>query len=105
MSQLPTGKLGDCPCAGGAPEREGTSGLGDVVLAGNVGGQIPRAPRIARARKPRSKGRGDHCVYSHKNRLVHCYEDRGVAERVAESFTKRGRAGTAFHVAKRKKDD
>lgn len=74
---------------------------------------LPRAPRAAdvevvisqpralKPRKPRSKGTGPFCVLSHKGRTVHCYENEATAKRVADSFTKRGRSGTKFHVEKR----
>lgn len=63
----------------------------------------PRAAKPKKPRKPRSKGKGDHCVVSHKGNVVFCYKSKDTAERVAESFTKRGRAGTRFTVQDRKK--
>ena len=60
----------------------------------------PTIPR-PKPRKPRSKGTGPFCVISHKGKTVHCYESEGTANRVADSFSKRGRSGTKFHVEKR----
>jgi len=56
---------------------------------------------VKKPRKPRSKGKGSYCVLSHKGRVVHCYESSATANRVAEAFTSRGRAGTQFTVKKR----
>ena len=86
MADLKLGGLGECPC-----ESQG----GDLRVP-----KVPAAPK--KPRKPRSKGGGSHCVISHKGKTVHCYADKSVAERVAAAFTAQGRAGTSFHVGKRK---
>lgn len=59
--------------------------------------------KVKKPRKPRSKGKGSHCVVSHKGKTVHCYEDKATAKRVADAFTAKGRAGSAFHVETRTK--
>lgn len=97
--------LRNCVCETGGPSG-GVAGLSDVVV--NIASEGVIAPPSTsarstpkRARKPRSKGKGSHCVISHKGKVVHCYEDRATAARVAEAFTKRGRAGTEFRVEDR----
>lgn len=54
---------------------------------------------VPRVRKPRSKGNGEFCVFSHKDKVVHCYSDEGKAKRVARSFGER--TGTKFVVKRR----
>jgi hypothetical protein len=86
------GGLGDCVC-----EAEG--GAIKVPVAR---GAAPIA--VKKPRKPRSKGKGSHCVISHKGKTVHCYEKEATAKRVAKAFTEKGRAGSSFHVETRTKD-
>ena len=96
--------LRNCVCdTGDGPVAAGDlAGLNDVVV--NI--HEPSRPSSGttpkkKARKPRSKGKGAFCVTSHKGKTVHCYLDRETAERVADSFTKRGRSGSEFHVQER----
>ena len=86
---LEMGDLGDCPC----------SQDGGVALSGAPTAYVRRRP--PKAKRPRSKGKGPYCVLSHKSTVVHCYESETTAKRVADAFTKRGRAGTKFVVKKR----
>lgn len=111
MSDIKIGTLEDCPCA------EGAGGdLADVqVYNYDAPPALPTAPQLAppmdqmrfrprrppKPRKPRSKGKGPYCVISHKGKVVHCYESKDTANRVATAFTERGRAGTKFSVKKR----
>jgi hypothetical protein len=90
---LEVGDLGDCPCSEGAGGGD-LSGVGEAPMR-----FVPHRP--PRRRKPRSKGKGAHCVTSHKGTVVHCYESEATANRVAQAFTRRGKAGTKFTVKKR----
>lgn len=56
-------------------------------------------PKAPKPRKPRSKGTGPYCVLSHKGKVVHCYHEKSVADRVAKSFG--SRTGTKFTVKER----
>lgn len=85
---LEIGDLADCPCSQG----------GGSDLSGPTKYVRRRPPKV---RKPRSKGTGAFCVQSHKGTVVHCYESETTAKRVADAFTRRGRAGTKFSVKKR----
>ena len=89
---LDIGSLDDCPCmhdgAGAKPR----------AAAAPMKYMRRRPPRMKR---PRSKGKGSFCVLSHKGTVVHCYESEATANRVADAFTRRGRAGTKFEVKKR----
>lgn len=87
---LEIGGLEDCPCM--------SEGSGSNVSAAPMRYVRRRPPRV---KKPRSKGKGDFCVLSHKGTVVHCYESETTAKRVADAFTRRGRAGTKFVVKKR----
>lgn len=92
------GGLGDCHCE---------SGETDIKVPLSRSGPIeidvkPAAPAVQKPRKPRSKGKGSHCVVSHKGKVVHCYESKETAERVAHAFTKKGQAHTKFTVRNRK---
>lgn len=93
MSEIEIGELGDCDCNAGADATEG-AGTGAAPMRF----KRRRPPKV---KKPRSKGTGTHCVMSHKGKVVHCYEQKATADRVAEAFTRRGRAGTKFTVKKR----
>lgn len=86
------GGLGDCKC-----ESEG----GDFSVPVARGAEPIAA--IKKPRKPRSKGKGSHCVVSHKGKTVHCYEDKATASRVAAAFTAKGKSGSAFRVETRRK--
>jgi len=86
---LEMGDLGDCPCSQG----------GGADLAGAPTKYVRRRP--PKVKRPRSKGKGPHCVVSYKGTVVHCYESSATAKRVADAFTRRGRAGTKFVVTKR----
>lgn len=90
------GGLGDCHCESGETDiKVPLSRSAPLVI------ETHAAP-AKKPRKPRSKGKGSHCVVSHKGKVVHCYEDKGTADRVAQAFTKKGRASTKFHVQDRK---
>ena len=90
------GGLGDCHCeSGGADIKVPLSREGAVEV--EVAAAPPKKPR-----KPRSKGKGSHCVVSHKGKVVHCYESKETALRVAHAFTKQGRAQTKFTVRNQK---
>lgn len=90
---LKVGSFDDCPCAADVQVSE--TRRGDVQMR-----FMPKRP--PKPRKKRSKGKGSFCVLSHKGRVVHCYESEATANRVAKAFTSRGRAGTSFHVEKKR---
>lgn len=105
MSRKKIGTLRDCVCrtdSGGG----GIAGVGDVTIridtptAGGAPSIIPNT-QVRKPRKPRSKGKGDFCVLSHKGKVVHCYESESTAQRVADSFSRRGKSGTKFTVSNR----
>lgn len=106
MTRKRIGTLKDCICRSG-DGGEGIAGVGDVTIKVDTppmsagGTSFSSGAPVKKPRKPRSKGKGPFCVISHKGKTVHCYEDSGTANRVADSFTKRGRAGTKFTVQKR----
>lgn len=88
------GGLGDCHCESGGADIKVPLSRGAAV---EVDVTAPKKPR-----KPRSKGQGSHCVVSHKGKVVHCYESKETAQRVAHAFTKKGQAHTKFTVEDRK---
>lgn len=109
MSRKRIGNLKDCVCrTDDASVAGGIAGLSDIMIRVDTPGGAPGAraasSAVAKPRKPRSKGTGQHCVISHKGRTVHCYEDRATADRVASAFTKRGKAKTPFTVRDRSDD-
>lgn len=97
------GTLKDCVCRTDSVGGGGVAGLSDITIRVDTPGGATSSS-TAKPRKPRSKGTGQHCVISHKGKTVHCYEDRSTAERVAESFTRRGKSGSKFTVRDRSED-
>jgi hypothetical protein len=117
VDDIPTAdSLKECGCGPGSDEVRKLSGLGDaqrsiivvpeaaparvpLTVATSVQAPIQRAPMPLRRRKPRSKGSGAYCVFSHKGNVVHCYHKQDTAKRVAKAFG--ARTGTKFTVKSR----
>ena len=120
LTDLPTGGLEDCDCGEpgrgftkiSVPElaptppkvREPTPQISIPIPTPEPEPQqqmpsIDSRTPVVRYKRPRSKGTGQFCVFSHKGNVVHCYHDEAKAKKVASAFAKR--AGTKFTVRRR----